>query len=210
VTHDIARQKNAVTISGDNTQKSKSSLLESLFPHPGPPPKRPSIPEHLDRHHCQHIRSRYVRRFFSNGSERFGIQCLSCGYADVQSWLGAKRAAEVYQCSPEDWQEYDDEFTENKNHELHMFFYQKHYSQQSKTNEWWVWYGKYLKSAAWKNLRALILKRDSGRCVICKAKADEVHHLTYDQVGYEPPEDLISICDRCHNTIHPSKNSRGE
>lgn len=30
----------------------------------------------------------------------------------------------------------------------------------------------------------------------------EVHHLTYERVGYEMLFDLISVCDPCHEQLH--------
>jgi hypothetical protein len=29
-----------------------------------------------------------------------------------------------------------------------------------------------------------------------------VHHLTYERVGYEDLDDLVSVCEDCHETVH--------
>lgn len=71
----------------------------------------------------------------------------------------------------------------------------------------YVWTGqedyyRYLESPEWKSLRLKVLKRDKGRCQDCRAKATEVHHLTYERVTKEALEDLVSLCCRCHRRRH--------
>ena len=61
----------------------------------------------------------------------------------------------------------------------------------------------YLKSDAWQRKRYLVLKRDNWRCVYCGAKATQVHHLKYAKnIGREPIDWLVSICDECHKRKH--------
>ena len=31
----------------------------------------------------------------------------------------------------------------------------------------------------------------------------EVHHLSYERVGRELPEDLVALCPGCHRRAHP-------
>lgn len=64
-------------------------------------------------------------------------------------------------------------------------------------------YIRYLSSDEWKKIRELVLKRDEYKCQKCKIKsADEVHHLTYQNLYNENLEDLISVCSYCHKEIH--------
>lgn len=62
----------------------------------------------------------------------------------------------------------------------------------------------YLKSEEWKRKRYVVLKRDNWKCVICGAKATEVHHKKYlrKKIGKEPIDWLISICKPCHYAQH--------
>lgn len=62
----------------------------------------------------------------------------------------------------------------------------------------------YLKSEEWKRKRYLVLKRDNWRCVYCGAKATQVHHTKYASrnIGKEPIEWLVSICETCHDAEH--------
>jgi hypothetical protein len=67
-------------------------------------------------------------------------------------------------------------------------------------------YAKYLnhlQSPYWKNIRKKVLERDKNLCQCCKeVPAQEVHHLTYVNLGNEKLEELISYCKPCHNKIH--------
>jgi len=58
----------------------------------------------------------------------------------------------------------------------------------------------YLKSDDWQRKRAVVLKRDKRRCVYCGAPASQVHHKRYAprNIGREPIEWLVSVCDGCH------------
>lgn len=54
-------------------------------------------------------------------------------------------------------------------------------------------------SEQWKTIRKERLTLDSGLCVFCKSPAEEVHHVTYENVGNERIEDLRSLCRICHD-----------
>lgn len=61
----------------------------------------------------------------------------------------------------------------------------------------------YLKSDAWKRKRFVVLRRDNFRCVYCGARATQVHHLKYARnIGREPIDWLVSVCNSCHNSKH--------
>jgi len=65
----------------------------------------------------------------------------------------------------------------------------------------------YLKSDEWKRKRYVVLKRDNWKCVYCGARATQVHHKKYAKknIGKEPIEWLVSVCDTCHNKKHRFK-----
>lgn len=62
----------------------------------------------------------------------------------------------------------------------------------------------YLKSNDWKRKRYVVLKRDNWRCVYCGARATQVHHKRYAKynIGKEPIEWLVSVCQTCHDKLH--------
>jgi len=64
-------------------------------------------------------------------------------------------------------------------------------------------YIDYLDSEAWKNKRREALVRDNNVCQVCKENlAEEVHHITYENLFNEKLEDLLSVCKMCHNQLH--------
>lgn len=66
------------------------------------------------------------------------------------------------------------------------------------------YYRSYLQSYDWKRKRYIVLKRDNWRCVYCGAPATQVHHKRYAKIniGREPIEWLVSVCEDCHNALH--------
>jgi hypothetical protein len=54
--------------------------------------------------------------------------------------------------------------------------------------------------------RAAVYVRSKGICEKCHEwEAVHVHHLTYERMGREWPEDLLHICVVCHCAAHPEK-----
>ena len=68
--------------------------------------------------------------------------------------------------------------------------------------DWETWYPKYLGSAVWQAKRERVLRRDNWTCQECNHVAQEVHHLTYENIGNEAMADLVSLCHRCHRRLH--------
>lgn len=62
----------------------------------------------------------------------------------------------------------------------------------------------YLKSDDWQRKRYVVLKRDNWQCVYCGARATQVHHKRYAKknIGKEPIDWLVSVCNSCHNSLH--------
>jgi 5-methylcytosine-specific restriction endonuclease McrA len=75
-------------------------------------------------------------------------------------------------------------------------------------------YDKYLETEHWKTFRSAAFAEQLARlghncCEHCskneKAKSGTklvVHHLTYERLGKEHPEDAVIICGDCHDKIH--------
>jgi 5-methylcytosine-specific restriction endonuclease McrA len=65
-------------------------------------------------------------------------------------------------------------------------------------------YEKYLATPEWGYRRREMVKaaeRKCGRCGRYSPNLD-VHHLTYERLGNELPEDLIVLCHDCHSLEH--------
>ena len=64
-------------------------------------------------------------------------------------------------------------------------------------------YKAYIKSKRWKKKAAAARKRAGFRCQLCNAEGRlQVHHRTYERLGYELPGDLIALCVDCHKKFH--------
>ena len=64
-------------------------------------------------------------------------------------------------------------------------------------------YKSYINSNQWKEVRHRILNRDGLKCFVCENTHDlQVHHRTYDRLGIEDDEDLITLCKNCHSKLH--------
>ncbi|WP_416729210.1 HNH endonuclease [Fictibacillus sp. JL2B1089] len=77
---------------------------------------------------------------------------------------------------------------------------------------------RFYKSKAWKKCRKLVLIRDNHLCQNCFKKgkltaADMVHHI--EELKDKPElalneDNLISLCNTCHNKEHPDKAYKGK
>lgn len=60
-------------------------------------------------------------------------------------------------------------------------------------------YKKYLASREWAIKKEAIAKRCSGFCERCAVGSYEsTHHVTYKNIGNEPLDDLLAVCNECH------------
>lgn len=74
-----------------------------------------------------------------------------------------------------------------------------HYSRREYRSE-------YLSSIEWRGKSSTVLQRDV-LCRVCdRNKSTDVHHLTYENLGFEDINtDLVGVCRTCHNRIHAHK-----
>ena len=67
----------------------------------------------------------------------------------------------------------------------------------------YVDYREYIESDEWSKKRLARVKMDGYKCQMCgTAKNLVVHHITYDRLGHESLDDLITLCHNCHEKIH--------
>jgi len=57
------------------------------------------------------------------------------------------------------------------------------------------------------NVRAYVLFRDGYKCSVCKKSKVKlhVHHIESRMVGGDAPNNLITLCDKCHSKSHDGK-----
>lgn len=63
----------------------------------------------------------------------------------------------------------------------------------------------YLRSDHWLETRKGALERAGHRCQVCNTEHQlDVHHRTYERIGYEAAMDLTVLCRKCHDLFHGS------
>lgn len=67
-------------------------------------------------------------------------------------------------------------------------------------------YKEYLKTQQWKHKKFKRIKLDGYMCQQCfervKLNTSNCHHITYNRLGREHMEDIITVCIACHKKIH--------
>lgn len=64
-------------------------------------------------------------------------------------------------------------------------------------------YEAYLRSEHWRQLRSAVFKQNKT-CFCCgiESRNPELHHVRYDNIGNEKPEDVVVVCKYCHDKLH--------
>ena len=69
-------------------------------------------------------------------------------------------------------------------------------------------YRQYLRTEGWKQRRQPALDRARGFCEDCGRRTNlEVHHRTYKRLGAERAEDLVAVCESCHDARHRGRRT---
>ena len=65
-------------------------------------------------------------------------------------------------------------------------------------------YDEYLQTEHWQQRRRDMLAQHWHKCQLCGERGRwlEVHHNSYDHLWHEPSEDLIVLCETCHQKHH--------
>lgn len=71
-------------------------------------------------------------------------------------------------------------------------------------------YEQYLQTRWWTGRRNQALREAQYRCEVCESKRQlQVHHVTYERLGCELPEDLAVVCRGCHLGHHHNETQTG-
>lgn len=128
-------------------------------------------------------------------------QCIDCG------WLQRRQLpfSELGDTNPESLSGYDREAFANFQAAFRpLAFATADRINASRQREWWRQYSVYLGSEEWRRKSMATIAAAGGICSYCNtAPAVQAHHVTYDRVGEELPEDLRAICLKCHRMVHP-------
>lgn len=63
-------------------------------------------------------------------------------------------------------------------------------------------YGEYLRSPHWRALRVRYRESDLPQACFCGESEVQLHHMTYERLGYEALTDLTTLCGPCHAMVH--------
>jgi len=64
-------------------------------------------------------------------------------------------------------------------------------------------YKKYLNSEYWSLVRKSMHEITGNKCEICGGSESlNIHHLSYENRGKETLDDLVCLCQRCHEVMH--------
>ena len=72
-------------------------------------------------------------------------------------------------------------------------------------------YREYLASKEWANIKLDLIQLRGSKCEKCLKERSylHVHHMTYERLYNELPEDLVLLCAKCHMKEHGIKQKRG-
>jgi len=74
---------------------------------------------------------------------------------------------------------------------------------------WRQRYNAYMRSDEWRQVRQAALARAQQQCQECGERNRlEVHHLTYERLGRERPNDLRVLCDSCHEEADKTRAAK--
>ncbi|MBO2546150.1 HNH endonuclease [Salegentibacter sp. BDJ18] len=151
---------------------------------------------------CEHNFGTYKFKY-SEGMIQVITRCIKCGKF--------KKAHKKKDFNLESLEFYDNslenEYYQNLNKARRQFYKKQdsiRLAEKKLTNAWTIqnWYQGYLESNMWKRKRAWVFNRSKGHCERCGEPAAQVHHKTYERLGYEAPEDLMAVCMSCHGKEH--------
>lgn len=155
----------------------------------------PDFEDAFPRWKCSHELTRPTRYVQRNGVRYVRHQCAKCG----TSVKGPKMAELEKQGALIDSLPLWDESLARRWMERKGQFEQMHRPFQARLDL----YQRYLLSDTWKFKRTRVLRRDAYCCQACRqARADEVHHKSYQNIGDEPLFELLSVCKPCHTELH--------
>ncbi len=64
-----------------------------------------------------------------------------------------------------------------------------------------------LEGPGYQELRSRVLRRGGWRCQVCGSMTNlEIHHWQFrSHSGSDTEDNLITLCERCHSSIHVSR-----
>lgn len=164
--------------------------------------------------HCKHINSNLLKLITINGGVQYRRFCFDCGYKS-SSIAYTKLTEEERKSAIIDDGTYNNIYgddihgpqDEEDDRPVHIKYTARQLAikVRDRMRERGISFDYYahLDSDKWRiDQRQRIFELDLGMCQIChKAKARQVHHLSYLNTGNESDDELIAICRDCHSKV---------
>lgn len=104
------------------------------------------------------------------------------------------------------------ELSELKDDNIHVYKQPpppRPFTPAQKIEIWKADHQKYYRSSWWMRRRRAAIQDAGFKCHKCDINTYElqVHHLTYERIGEELPEDLQVLCSICHSKFHAQPDS---
>ena len=160
----------------------------------------------LTKTHCKHCNSKLIRLNTINGQTQYRRFCFDCGFKS-NSIAHLKLTEDEKHFSLEDDGNYQNIYTDDSDRPVRINYpvvsLMKKIQARMKERGISFDYYEHLDSDKWRSeQRNKIFALDHGKCQIChKNKANQVHHLSYLNVGNESDDELMAVCRDCHTEI---------
>lgn len=150
---------------------------------------------------CQHEKQFTGKTINSVGAAVFKRYCAACGIATTQHLPHRTIAnTNIEPIDPAKREKVVDGYARKRREDLNTLANAAANRQQPGRRSD---YADYLDSPQWKALRSSVMERCGGLCEGCrKSDADDVHHLTYRNLGREFLFQLVGLCRDCHTRWH--------
>lgn len=150
------------------------------------------------RYACAHQHRELRVRTIADGRQTLVNQCVRCGNTSLPIARATARSLSKKTPIPPHNDNLEPQWRAQKSAE-----YQKVFEKLAPALA--AEYESYLRSDVWRERRSAVLTRASNLCELCeKARAANVHHLTYVRLGNELLSDLLAVCESCHAILHAS------
>ncbi len=148
---------------------------------------------------CLSHNMQFVKFTRQDGIQNLRRQCFCCGELSMDLKKSLVENFDDVQEFNNDLRYLKDEFYKQVIMGLHKI----------KNDEAWDKYNEYLNSEKWELKRKKVLERDNYLCQACLTnRAEQIHHLTYNNIYDEPLYELLSVCKRCHMKIEQQKQTK--
>jgi hypothetical protein len=130
-------------------------------------------------------------------------QCLNCGQSTSNAISHSKFSKEEIDTLPRFDEQLRADWWNNK--DLRRKEVAESFAQEAKQKlaDRKLLYHDHLKSEKWKEKRRLVIQKQNNICQGClNAEIDDIHHLSYDNLGDELLFQLIGLCRDCHKKTH--------